>query len=88
MSSGLNCEYIEISPKTWYYILEDSDAPKNSWNWFEYASACGPFVSFDKAQDHLHENHSNPGGYNKYSYEKDFVPNESIRKLLDDAIKP
>ncbi len=88
MSSNLNCEFIEISPKTWYYILEDSDAPKNAWDWFEYASAHGPFITFEKAQDHLHKNNSNPGGYNKYPYEKEFVPNESMRKLLDNAIKP
>jgi hypothetical protein len=62
VSTGLNCEFIEPVPGDWYYILEDYFAPKNSWNWLEYATAYGPFNSQEDAAEHLREHHANPGG--------------------------
>lgn len=64
MSTGLNCTIEEVKPGVWYYVLEDGGAPKNAWDWREYADAYGPFASDDQAIDHLHRNHANPGGYN------------------------
>ena len=62
MSSSLNCLYVEIERDKWYWVLERSNAPKNSWDWRDYADCCGPFESKDAANEHLHENNSNPGG--------------------------
>lgn len=62
MSTGLNCEIIEPFPGTWYYILEDGFAPKNVWDWREYATATGPFPNERAAIDYLADNEANPGG--------------------------
>jgi hypothetical protein len=63
MSTGLECHFEEIAPGTWYYLLENDDAPKMAWDWREYATAYGPFPSEDAANDHLARHHPNPGGY-------------------------
>lgn len=63
MSTGLNCVFIEPKPGTWYYVLEHGFAPKNAWDWREYASCYGPFSSEDAAIEHLSDNHANPGGW-------------------------
>ena len=65
MSTGCECEFITITVNDsvdWFYILEDHDAPKNSWDWHEYATAFGPFGSEEIANQHLCDNHANPGG--------------------------
>lgn len=67
MSTGLECEFLWLQANgkpdgEWFYILEEWDAPKNSWDWHEYATAFGPFPTEDAAQEHLRANHANPGG--------------------------
>ena len=62
MSTGLSCEFVEPKPGEWYYILEDWSAPKQSWDWREFATAYGPFKSEEEANEHLGDNHANPGG--------------------------
>jgi hypothetical protein len=63
MSSGLNCEFLEAKPGEWYLILEDSSAPKVTWDWHEYATAYGPFETDEDGREFLRDNFSNPGGY-------------------------
>jgi hypothetical protein len=63
MSTGLNCEFIESPAGVHYYILEQGSAPKNAWNWREYADCYGPFKSEDEAMKHLDDNHANPGSH-------------------------
>lgn len=63
MSTGLNCEIIQATATEWFYVLEDDDAPKNAWDWREYARAYGPFSTKDLATDHLDRHHANPGGW-------------------------
>lgn len=62
MSTNLNCEIIEPFPGTWYYVLEDGFAPKNAWDWREYATATGPFPTEEAAREYLCTHESNPGG--------------------------
>ena len=89
MSTNVNCLFIEIEPAKWYYILEDYNAPKNSWDWREYASATGPFKTEETAHTHLRNNHCNPGGSGVQEYkepidlEKDTVLKELIEKAED-----
>lgn len=64
MSTGLECEFYEVEGK-WYYLLQDWNCPAQAWDWREYATCYGPFKEFKKAHTHLHDNHANPGGYNK-----------------------
>lgn len=71
MSTGLNCMYFEDANGKWYYVLERGCAPKEAWDWTEYADVVGPFVSFDAANKYLHENNANPGGYSKFDYHKE-----------------
>jgi len=62
MSTNSNCLFVQIKPDQWYYVLEDRSAPKNAWDWREYAEAYGPFPTEEGAHEHLHDNHANPGG--------------------------
>ena len=85
MSTGCECDFVCVAATPhpiWFYVLEDYHAPKNSWDWREYASAYGPFDSEDEAFDHLHANHANPGGSSS-----DYEPRESVDGVLADLIK-
>lgn len=62
MSTGLECEFIQWKPDEWYYVLQDWDCPVGAFDWREYATAYGPFKSEEKADEHLRNNHANPGG--------------------------
>jgi hypothetical protein len=62
MSTGLECALIEITRGKWYYILENGWEREEGENWLEHATAYGPFASEEAADEHLTENHSNPGG--------------------------
>lgn len=69
MSTGLECEFVPVTTSTpspttvWFYILENWNAPKMAWDWREYATAYGPFASYEEADAHLTKNHPNPGGH-------------------------
>lgn len=88
MSSGLNCEFIEFTPGNWYYVLEKWDAPREAFDWHEYASACGPFVSYEAATDYFCEHERNPGGWNPRKYDPAFQKNEILKELVNDAQRP
>jgi len=62
MNTGLTCFFIERSSGEWYYLLENSNAPKNAYDWRDYASAFGPFKSQAGAREDLNANHPDPGG--------------------------
>lgn len=87
MSTNSECVFIERKPGQWYYVLEDSHAPKNAWDWMEYASAYGAFPSYEVAWKHLHDNHANPGGHGKTDYEEHSKGEERpiLKQLLDNA---
>lgn len=85
MSTGLNCEYVEVEPGKWYYILERGSAPKNAWDWREYADGYGPFATFDAAHTHCRDNHANPGGYTQAPYQEGYEPDEVMRTLIAEA---
>lgn len=88
MSTNSECLFIEYKPGQWFYILEDYHAPKNAWDWMEYATAYGPFASFDTADTHLQENHANPGGYSTHGYREDETHSESLERLIKEAHRP
>ena len=92
MSTNSNCSILEVERGRWYYILEDYSAPKNAWDWREYATAYGPFASSDASIEHLHRYHANPGGYSidaleagveRLNFDKDPV----LKKLIEEAPK-
>lgn len=86
MSTGLNCEFIDVEDKGWYYILEHGNAPKNAWDWHEYASAYGPFTSEEQAVTHLQNNHANPGGWSSGKVSKELVKKDKVlQELLKNA---
>jgi len=93
MSSGLECQFIEIRKHRWYYLLEDSFAPTGAWDWREYAKAYGPFVNYEAADEHLVENHSNPGGHSisalpEGKEELDLARAPTLAKLIAEATSP
>lgn len=87
MSTNSECLFIEVEPGKWFYVLEDRDAPKNAWDWREYATAYGPFSSEEAADKHLGDNHANPGGSDSQPYEEGYEPDEVMRRLIEDARK-
>jgi hypothetical protein len=87
MSTGCECQYIEVKPGEWFYILEDYHAPRNAWDWREYADAYGPFPTREKASEHLHANFGNPGGAWIRKYEEGYQPDEVEAALFDAARK-
>lgn len=85
MSTGCNCYFTEVQPNEWYYVLEQMDAPKNAWDWREYATAYGPFNTMDQAKNHLHRNHPNPGGYSVHDYDPGDKIDDVERRLFEQA---
>ena len=87
MSTNSECLFVERTAGQWFYILEDYNAPKNAWDWRENASAYGPFPSEEAADEHLRDNHANPGGSSTDpvgSYTED----ATLKELLDKATPP
>lgn len=80
MSTGLECEFIKPDGyDQWFYILQDWDCPVGAWDWREYATAYGPFPSYERAHEHLRLNHANPGGHS-------ISEDEAIDAVLADLI--
>jgi hypothetical protein len=87
MSTGLECVFEEIAPHVWYYVLEHWDAPKQCWDWREYATAYGPFRSEDAAHAHLARHHSNPGGYS-VNHREGHALDAVLTTLIEAAVPP
>ena len=62
MSTNSECLIVQVRTDQWYYVLEHRNAPKDAWDWREYADAYGPFATEEQANEHLFRNHANPGG--------------------------
>jgi hypothetical protein len=88
MSTGCECSIIEYRPGQWYYVLEHMHAPKNSYDWREYADAYGPFPTADAAHQSLSDNHANPGGYSEDPYDPRHEQDEVLARLVADAAAP
>lgn len=58
MSTGADCHFTEKEPGQWFYDLQQW--PYGEWPEYD---TFGPFPTFEKASDHLHQNHANPGGF-------------------------
>jgi len=78
MSTNLECLFVKWNENEWYYALQNWDCPAHCWDWREYATAYGPFKSEEQANDHLTNNHANPGGA---CYERN--PNKENEVLIE-----
>lgn len=54
--SARSCLHIETEDSTWFYLVENEDAPENAWDWREYSTAHGPFDTLEEAMDHRADN--------------------------------
>jgi hypothetical protein len=88
VSTNSECLFIETSPGKWYYVLEDYNAPKNSWDWRENASCAGPFSTEDAAYEHMQANNANPGSSSTEEYTEGDEPDEIMQGLIENATKP
>ena len=68
MSTGLECEFVQWRDDQWFYVLQNWDCPVGAWDWREFATAYGPFPTFEQADEHLRLNHANPGGHYTYGH--------------------
>lgn len=88
MSTGLNCEFVRlVTTNEWYYLLENGSAPRNAFNWRDYATAYGPFTSYEEADEHLRRNHANPGGAS-IDREADPRRDATLARLIQNATHP
>jgi hypothetical protein len=87
MSTGLECLFLGRSKEEWYYVLENWDAPKNAFDWLDYATAYGPFKNEDKAREDLNYNHPNPGGSSCIDPDHYSKLSDSQREKYEDLIK-
>jgi hypothetical protein len=62
MSTGADCRFTEKQPGKWYYELQQYPYGSNP-NYDTF----GPFPTFRRAADDLHNNHANPGGYSVHA---------------------
>lgn len=64
MSTGADCVLEEREPGRWWYRLQ-------RWPYGETPDydEHGPFASEDRAHEHLHATHANPGGYSTVDHE-------------------
>jgi hypothetical protein len=85
MSTGLECHFYELPSAEWFYLLEEGSAPKQCWDWREYAVAYGPFMSYDVAREHLSRHHANPGGHSRIKLENDAEIVEVLKNAFTDA---
>lgn len=90
MSSGLGCDFIETETGEHFYILQDYSCPAGAWDWHEYATCFGPFTSDNDADQHLRDNHANPGGSSGYTYQtgSDNTIDNLIAEARKKRIKP
>lgn len=84
MSSGMECNFIEPQAGKWYYVLQNWSCPAGAWDWRDDATCYGPFASYDKACEHLSDNHSNPGGHIVIRH-SEFEADDTYRKLIAEA---
>lgn len=65
MSTGAECEFVQVRSDAWYYLLERMpfEGEQRWGHWLEDADCYGPFATFDAAKQHLDDNHCNPGGF-------------------------
>lgn len=58
MSTGADCKFYEERPGQWFYKLQRWPYGET----YDY-DTYGPFTMFCEAQEHLSDNHANPGGW-------------------------
>lgn len=93
MSTNSECTFIQVTVDKWYYLLEDYNAPKNSFDWREHASSYGPFPNEEVAHEHLDNNHANPGGYGTCKLSQgqvsvDLEKDPTLKRLIESAQPP
>jgi hypothetical protein len=77
-------QFVETEPGKWFYLLEDWNAPKETWDWHEYAQAFGPFASLEAACDHETRSDSDTSGAEIVEHSR-FSTSPVIAKLLSAA---
>lgn len=90
MSTNSECLILQVRKDQWFYVLEDRDAPKNAWDWREYARGYGPFPTEEAAQEHLRNCHPNPGGSCTAPLppgvdELDLAADSVLKRLIEEA---
>jgi len=55
-------QFVEVEGGDWFYILEERGAPKDAWDWMDYAEAFGPFKTYEEACDHEYRSRSDTSG--------------------------
>lgn len=82
MSTGLDCQIVEIQPNEWYYELEQY-GNRDMYDVF------GPFPTDTAAEQHIHDHQANPGGWCVTAYNPEYATSddklEAYRKA---ALKP
>ena len=92
MSTGLECDILNVKGLGWFYILQAHDCPVSAWDWHEHSPhADGPFPDEEAAFGALRRHHANPGGYSTHEMHllqvlasptlRDIIEHATLRKL-------
>lgn len=77
MSTGLECEIVNLNDGRSFYVLQNAFCPESAWDWREHEPTVGgPFPGQEAAEKHLRQNHANPGGH--------CVTNLAVEELIAD----
>lgn len=87
MSTGLNCQIIEPATGKWFYVLENSGASNQPWDWREQATATGPFATEKECRSYLSDHEANPGGFSVIP-NADFEMDAVYDSLISSARSP
>lgn len=87
MSTNSECEIVGLDNGQWFWVLEDYNAPKNAWDWREYASCGGPYSTADRAHADMLRGRANPGGHGKTEMTVgQAMADKVLRELIEGAL--
>lgn len=78
-------QFIETASGEWFYILEQPHAPKDVWDWHDYADAYGPFPTYEAAAEHEYHSDSDTSGSEIVEF-NERVP-DSAQRLIDACLE-
>jgi len=75
--------FYETAGGDWFYVLERPHAPKDMWDWMEFADAFGPFLSLEAAEEHECQSPSDTSGATVIDYKPGSIPKTAIDLITE-----
>jgi hypothetical protein len=85
--AGLENVFFEPQAGQWFYAIEYSNAPRDSWDWRDYADCFGPFTTLESANEHLYNSRADVSGSTVLPMDV-FIDDPGYQKLRFNAALP